>query len=283
MVCGLWFVVVQDLLVQVFKDVEPGKVPKRVGERMFAEERYQMILSYLKAHKNATTTQLCELLGTSETTLRRDIGYLQETNAIIKVFGGVMLAKTTATTKVHEENIVYRRGLECEKKRAIAKKAVQYIGNDDFVFLDAGSSTEILADLTLAKGAVYVTNSIVCAGKLSAKGCEVHILGGSIKPRTEAIIGIEAVSVLARYNFTKAFLGVNGVDVEGGLTTPDVEEAKIKDACIERAQKSFVLADSSKFGLVAPVCFGRKRSVGIFTDKRPGKAFVDNFEIIVAE
>ena len=80
------------------------------------------------------------------------------------------------------------------------------------------------------------------------KGFKACILGGMLKTGTEAIVGSGAVQALRHYNFTKAFIGINGITVSQGCTTPDVEEAELKATALRQAYIKYVLADSSKFG-----------------------------------
>ena len=87
----------------------------------------------------------------------------------------------------------------------------------------------------------YVTNGIAHARLLAQKGCKVFVPGGMLRPNTEAIVGAAAVASLQAYNFTKAFLGANGVDLQAGFTTPDPEEAAVKATAVRRARESWFL------------------------------------------
>lgn len=80
--------------------------------------------------------------------------------------------------------------------------------------------------------ASYVTNGVAHARALARKGCRVYLPGGLLRPETEAIVGAPTVTSLQRYNFTKAFMGANGVALDAGFTTPDPEEAAVKAAAV---------------------------------------------------
>lgn len=123
--------------------------------------------------------------------------------------------------------------------------------------------------------ATYVTNGIVHARKLILKGFNVYILGGKVKPLTEAIVGAESVRSLKNFNFTKAFMGTNGIDVAAGFTTPDIEEALVKQEAIKKSYVSFILADNSKFRRVFPVTFSDIGKCCIVTDKLKYASFTD--------
>ena len=108
-------------------------------------------------------------------------------------------------------------------------------------------STELIINYINAKNVVFVTNGIVHAKKLIQNNFKTIILGGEVKLTTEAIVGIEAVNSLKKYNFTKGFFGTNGVTSERGYTTPDLNEALVKTESIKRCNECYVLCDESKF------------------------------------
>ena len=118
-----------------------------------------------------------------------------------------------------------------------------------------------------AYGAVFVTNGIEHAKKLVHKNLTTYIIGGELKLSTEAIIGIEAINSLRKYNFTKGFFGANGIDLERGFTTPEIKEALVKEEALNRSKESFVLADNSKFNEISSVIFGNITKSTIITTK----------------
>ena len=121
--------------------------------------------------------------------------------------------------------------------------------------------------------AYSITNGISHAKLLSKRNFRVVILGGQLKSTTEAVIGLAAANNLQNYNFTKAFLGTNGITETQGFSTPDSEEAFVKAAAIDRSFVSYVLADSSKFGKVSSVSFATVDRACIITDKKPDGNF----------
>ena len=115
----------------------------------------------------------------------------------------------------------------------------------------------------------YVTNGIAHARLLAQKSCHVCVPGGLLRPRTEAIIGAAAITALQQFNFTKAFIGANGVALNAGFTTPDPEEAAVKAAAVRRARETWYLVDDSKFGRVYPAVIGEIYSGAILTNRCP--------------
>ena len=221
---------------------------------MLAEERFREIQKYVEIHGTVTVQELTDLLNTSESTVRRDLTELHKRGTLIKVHGGA----TTVGTSV-------RRDRNTEEKHKIAAYAAELIEADDFVYLDAGSSVDLLIDELNEESAVFVTNAIGHAQKLLKKGYEVLLIGGKLKGVTEAIVGAEALESLNRYNFTKGFFGTNGVHPQRGLTTPDSEEALVKKKAMERCAQCFVLADSSKIGQVTSITFSDMKESEILT------------------
>ena len=124
--------------------------------------------------------------------------------------------------------------------------------------------------------ASFVTTGIECARRMVQKGLRVYVIGGQLKAGTEAIVGAEALEAIRRYNFTKAFLGTNGITVQQGCTTPDAEEAAVKRAAAEQAYLTYVLADSSKFGKVSAVTVCPLSKACILTDRVPDDQYRQN-------
>lgn len=149
----------------------------------------------------------------------------------------------------------------------IAQYAASLIEDNDYVFIDAGTTTEKMIDYIDNHTASYMTNGIIHAQKLAQRGFKVNIIGGTLKRVTLSIIGACAVKSIANYNFTKCFMGANGIDIERGLTTPDLEEALIKEEVIKRSNDAYVLTDSSKFDQVFAVTFSDLKEVCIITDR----------------
>ena len=220
---------------------------------MLAEERYNEILRLVNEKKTVTVQELTEVLDTSESTIRRDLTTLHKKGSLIKVHGGATALSVEGMTR--DASLTVRRDMNIAEKVAIAKYAAALIEKDDFVYLDAGSSVDLMIDYIVEQEAIYVTNAIGHAQKLLQKGCRVFLLGGELKEVTEAIVGAQAIDSLKRYNFTKGFFGANGVHRERGLTTPDITEALVKEKAMEQCANRYVLADSTKINQISSVTF----------------------------
>ena len=186
---------------------------------MLAEERFAQILALMAEKRTATVQELCEALNASESTIRRDLNELDRLGKVNKVHGGATLPDSQF--RADEPTMAAKESLAVAEKRAIANAAAALITAEDFVYLDAGSTTLALARAVSgpALDAAYVTNGVAHARLLAQKGCRVCLPGGLLRPQTEAIIGAAALQSLQQYNFTKAFMGANGVALDAGFTT----------------------------------------------------------------
>ena len=234
---------------------------------MLAEERLRKILSLLEEKKAVSVAALCQETGASEATIRRDLNELDRQGKLSKVHGGAVLPRDEFENQ--EPDILTKSRLFVEQKQRIARYAAAQVNDDDFVFIDAGTTTLLMAEYLQNSKATFVTTGIECARRLVEKGLRVYVPGGLLKPGTQALVGAAARESIGRYNCTKAFLGTNGIALRQGYTTPDMEEASIKSLAVERSYLSYVLADSSKFGKVAAVTICSLEKACILTDRLP--------------
>jgi DeoR family fructose operon transcriptional repressor len=231
---------------------------------MLIHERYANILKILEEKRMVTVAELTELLNTSESTIRRDLSILHNSGRLYKIYGGATLRNNNYSTL--EETIQTRKNLNKGSKEMIARYAAGLIVRNDFVYIDAGTTTELMIDFITEKNATYVTNGISHGGKLADLGFKVFLIGGRLKSSTAAIVGTASLDSLSRYNFTKGFFGTNGISIKSGFTTPDTTESSVKTAAMEKCQKAFVLADDSKFNTIAPISFASLSSATIITN-----------------
>lgn len=231
---------------------------------MLTEERHDYILKELVKMKRVSVLELVEQLGASESTIRRDLLELDQRGLLKRVHGGAI---PIDKKNVLVENSLSERQLIHEKEKdMIAYHASQYIQANDVVYIDSGSTTLRMIDYLKEKNATYVTNGLLHAYMLAAHGFRTICLGGEIRGITETCVGSRTLQEISRYHFTKGFFGTNGVDLESGLTTPDSEEASMKEKAFQLCQKRFVLCDHSKFHKVSPVHFGDIDIATIITD-----------------
>lgn len=248
---------------------------------MLTEERYTFILDELKHNGIVKTQELMTALQCSESTIRRDLDQLEQDRKLRRVHGGAkrfyQLDDELSNNEKSSKNI--------QEKQAIAKFAASLIEKNDIVFIDAGTTTLAMIDYIENGNITVVTNGILHASLLTDKNINTFLIGGNIKPSTKAIIGPTSIHQLRNYRFNKAFIGINGIDIEFGCTTPDPEEAALKSLAIKQASITYMLADQSKWNKVnfANVC--DMEEVTIITDaiKENIDAFRHKTEIMEAK
>lgn len=244
---------------------------------MLTEERHSIIIDTVNRKKNVELNELCELLDTSESTVRRDLSILHDKGVLVKVRGGAIAVDDSFTSL--EQNVDEKAVLYVREKEAIARYAASLIEDGDFVFVDAGTTTEKMIDFIPARQVTFVTNAFVHAKRLAQRGFKVFLPAGEIKLSTEAIIGASCVLSLDQYNFTKCFMGVNGISVTGGFSTPDPNEASVKAAVINNSHTAYILADHSKFDKTSSVKFAYLNKCRIITDRLEDKKYLSETSV----
>ncbi|MEG0830283.1 MAG: DeoR/GlpR family DNA-binding transcription regulator [Anaerovoracaceae bacterium] len=257
---------------------------------MLQNSRYEKILHRLRMDKGVQVALLAEELNISESTIRRDITELDRMGQLKKVFGGAVSLESDIgrngakqAPQIHSRSAEAKININTEEKERIAKYAATLIEDSDFVFIDAGTTTEKLIDYLENKNITYVTNGITHLRKLTKRGFKAYIIGGQLKIATEALVGTEAVESLRKYNFTKCFMGANGIDLERGFTTPDIDEAMVKSEAMKQSQISYMLVDHTKFGQTSSVTFADLDKGCIITDQMKNENYFNETDITLLE
>lgn len=245
---------------------------------VFLEKRHQEILKLLEKKQSVTLHELMEVFHASESTIRRDLTALHDQGKLFKVFGGAVTLEEKFNTR--DEKVSQREEKNRKEKIKIARYAAAMIKKDDFVFIDAGTTTGHMIDFVEERAVTYVTNGITHARRLAERGFKTIIIGGELKESTEAVVGNEAMKNLEKYNFTLGFFGANGISRKLGYMTPDVGEALVKQKAMEKSCRRYVLCDACKFGDVSSVTFGEFMDAVILTDYIPKDAFENCSNII---
>lgn len=247
---------------------------------MLTEKRQEKILELVETKGSVTVQELTEYFQASESTIRRDLNVLDKKGTLVKVFGGAVKTDSKLTTR--EEKVSLRMELHREEKLRIGRYAASLVEPEDFIYLDAGTTTGTMIPYLTEHTASFVTNAVSHALQLAENGFRVILIGGELKSSTEAIVGNEAFVALQKYHFTKGFFGTNGISRHAGFTTPDINEAMIKECAMKHTRQAYVLCDHSKFHQTTPVCFGEFSSARVLTDRMPDECYggLDNLIIV---
>ena len=246
---------------------------------MLAEQRAEIILRELAERRALSVTDICQLTGASEATIRRDLNLLDEQRKLRKVHGGAVPVEDEF--RIAEPDMAVKRGLFTKEKQRIACYAASLVTDDDVVFLDAGTSVLEMAAYLRQSRALFITNNMECAFRLADGGAQLYMLGGDVDPKTMSSGGAQMMDSLRHYNFTKAFLGVTGITVAQGCTTPDPEAAALKAVAAARSARTYVLADASKFGMVTASTAFQLEDAVIITDQQPERKYSEYTQVEV--
>ncbi len=247
---------------------------------MLKSKRKQLILEKVMKDKFVSLEYLVKALDTSESTVRRDLDELESERKLRRVHGGAESLHFLQEEESNQEKSIKN----IQEKTRIAQKAASLIQEYDVIFIDAGTTNELLVNELHDPSVTVVTNSIHHATKLVERNIPTVIIGGVVKRSTDASIGGVALNQIGQLNFDKAFIGMNGID-DGFFMTPDMEEGAVKRAILENAKRTYVLADASKLGntsfaKVAPV--SRARLITNQTESKVIQKIKEKTEVIEA-
>jgi DeoR/GlpR family transcriptional regulator of sugar metabolism len=231
------------------------------------EPRRQQILNLLEDTGTINVNELAERFRVSLVTIRNDLDDLEKEGLLQRTFGGAIFSHRSRFNKSFRERIQQQR----DEKRAVAMAALGYIKEGDTIILDAGTSTLALAQLLKERSmSVFViTCSVPAALELSSGGYDILLLGGTVRNKSLALLGRETLTILERYRADKAFLGSSGFTAKRGHSTPNPDDAQIKEAIMRAADETYVLVDSSKYGHDCLTSYARLRDVDLtITDSR---------------
>ena len=220
---------------------------------MLKEARFSKILEAVNERKYVSLHALMELTDSSESTTRADLIELNNAGKLIRLRGGAQAINDESIS--YELSIEDKMGIQSAAKKLIAVKAAELIQPNMHIYLDAGTTTHALMEELDVPNVRIITNSVLICRKAASKGYKSYLIGGELKLSTDAFIGSMALETLGKFKFDIAFIGTNGVDLQQGFTTPDIEEAIIKKKAFEQGKRSYILADSSKFDVITATTF----------------------------
>ncbi len=220
-------------------------------DKIFQEERVQEIMKILEREDRVLINDLCKTFNTTPVTIRKDLDLLEKQGVLKRTHGGAILHKPLFRGLALNE----KEKLNSDEKERIAEEAAELINEGDVIILDSGSTTTFLArKMKGMKGVTVITNAVNIALELADSDLEVILTGGALQKNSSTLVGPLADEMLKKISADKLFHGVDGIDYDLGLTTPDIIEANTSRVMMERAGENILLVDSSKFG---------RRSLGV--------------------
>jgi DeoR/GlpR family transcriptional regulator of sugar metabolism len=214
------------------------------------EERYQKIVDWVNKKSAVTVDELCEKFQISQSTVSRDLQMLNKAGKLIKTHGGAVSNSAGLAT---EPSFTYRKAQFTDEKQRIAKKAVEYIRPGETIILDSGTTTfwmtELLSDVENIN--IWTNDLYIAFELMNHENVEVTMLGGKLRKKYFNAMGVLTTQLIKNIHVDRTFLGVDAINVEGGLMVYSTEEAELKRLMIEKSRETIVVCDHSKFEKMA--------------------------------
>lgn len=245
---------------------EKGEFATEDDRSLFTVERRMKIAELIREQKTASVAEITEWLGASPATVRRDLLWLDQQGFIVRTRGGALALDHASQTLLRRTAPSYEGRLneQVDEKKAIGRLAAESIADGEIIMLDASSTNQYLLpylaqkrELTVITNSLDITTALLALAERNP-GLTVMCSGGTLFLRTHSFTGLTAEQALAQFFVDKAFIGVRGLSVQYGITSPFLEEIAVKRQMIKAAREVFVLADHTKFnqtfaGLIAPI------------------------------
>ncbi|MFW6339181.1 MAG: DeoR/GlpR family DNA-binding transcription regulator [Alkalispirochaetaceae bacterium] len=205
-------------------------------------EREQQILALISEEPGMPVAEIAEQLGVSQVTVRSQLNALAEKGYLLRTHGGGVPA--------FHPSILERQQSNRETKEALARFAASRVSDGETIMIEAGTTTALIARFLIGRRdlKVVTNNMLVLPYARINPGLTLSLIGGEFRAPTESVVGPVALLALSRFHVETAFVGTDGFSLEHGFTTHLVEGAEIVRAMATRAQRTVVVADSTKFG-----------------------------------
>jgi DeoR family transcriptional regulator of aga operon len=215
------------------------------SSQMLIEERRQFIVGLAQKNGRVLVEELSESLGISRITIRKDLDHLQNRGVLQRTHGGAVLPGNGALS---DPSLQEKEGRHSQEKLRIAAAAANLVQEGQCVLLDSGTTTTAIARaLKRFSRLTIITNAVNIAGELSGTDFEVLLTGGSLRKNSFSLVGPLAEDMLHDMHADILFLGVDGFDLEIGLTTPNLMESRVNRAMVKASSIVVAVCDSTKF------------------------------------
>lgn len=213
---------------------------------MTLTERHEFIISLLRQTGSVSVSSLAEQLKVSEVTIRKDLNILEKKNMLYRAHGSAILINPY----INDRHVNEKEQQSAEEKRAIGREAAKLITPDDTILIASGTTMMALAREIEPTGQMTAITSALNVAMILAKHDNISIiqLGGILRNSSGSTVGSFAEQMLGNFSCSKLYIGIDGLDMDFGLSTTNLMEAKLNQVMMHTAQKTIVLADSTKFG-----------------------------------
>lgn len=240
---------------------------------MFAEERHAEIESILLTEGKVKVKELSSLFSVTEDCIRKDLKVLENKGKLRRTYGGAILSKSYPL----DREVVDRKMYHMEQKERIARKAMEFIEENETIFLDISTTNILLARLLAkSKKKILVVSNMIDILQILVKNPLITVIGtgGTMHSKVNGFMGALTIETLNSYSFDKAFIGTCGIDIrDSTFTTFGAEDGLTKKAIINNSRHKFIMIENEKFYFNESYKYANFDDItGVFTDKKPEKS-----------
>jgi len=230
-------------------------------------QRQQRILEILREEFTARSSQLSELLGVSEMTIRRDLDVLDQQGLVERTHGGAVCRQERVPSKFQYRSSA---GKNPGEKQTIAKRAAALIEPNDILYIGEGfTAAQVVRHAEGRMPFTVFTNNLAVVSEMGASAAELVLMGGAYNPTTNALAGPLTLEMIRQVKANKVFLGADGFSLKSGLTATDLDIAVIERNMIQQTHGQVIaMADHTKFGLVAEYFIAPLKSISLLVTNR---------------
>lgn len=209
-------------------------------------DRHEYIIKKIKDNNKVSIQELCDEMNVSSVTIRKDLKLLEEKSLLFRTKGGASITNPYAG----DRPLLVKESINSDEKNKIAKKAVEIIADHDSIMIGSGTTAFAIArNLNPTERITVITPALKVALELCNKpNIEVLQLGGLIRPNSSSVAGQYAMRILDDVSCGVLFIGVDGIDLEFGITISNITETTLNQKMLTTTQKVVILADNTKFG-----------------------------------
>jgi len=249
-----------------------------MSSSLIPADRQKRIYNLLREQGVVKVNDISKLLGVSELTIRRDLDLLEKKEILERTHGGAIYNQRMPIEPLYEQ----KHKLHKEEKKKIGRYAAELIEEGDTILINSGSTTlEVIHNLR-NKSVRVITNNLGAVFEAGESKIELLMPGGLFRVQSNSLVGDFTQILLKRVYGSKAIIGVDGVSIKYGLTTPILEEAEVANNMIESTVgEVIVVADHSKLGVVSNFVSAPMKKVNILvTDDKIDDEYRNSLEKI---
>lgn len=206
--------------------------------------RKNKIKELILEKKSVTVAELTTLFKVTEETIRRDLKQLEDEGVLTRTYGGAYISEGVQ----NDVDVNLREFIHVEGKKKIASQCLKFIKNGDSIFLDASTTSLVIANMLGDIKLTVVTNSLKIVNALSDNpNINLVVIGGTLSRSSFSNLGRNAELSLENYFFDTAFISCRSISMKHGITDSNEQQAEIRKLAADHGNKAFLVADYTKF------------------------------------